>query len=385
LREASKVMYESASIRKKQKKPVSGLDAQRKLYARQIAANVSGSLRTQNEDPVFRLIDGFSEEFDAVGRARSAEHSDGQAGENEKTPEFRESTGEAELRKRHDSPVYSHSASELQTGDFKDRFSSHAFRHGRLAASVMAGKGKEMLVTCFKRAGTDSRPETGWQRSLEAGKAVSVPLMNQSADVTFVRDVNSAVGITLDAIRSAGRTLDIFRQLAGDDEAHSQNRLEKHGVETMRELYPFLKLDGDNELIARYKNEQKQLEGDRSPEGRMRAQALESALRKATAVKARKEFQKQRFLTVLTRIQNHVKEAEKLFSSDGFQAEMIEELTKAPDVPPEDNNRRRTLENTTLGEILEELFGDVGQETEYGEQQTESSGADAASDEVGKQ
>ena len=126
----------------------------------------------------------------------------------------------------------------------------------------------------------------------------------------------------------------------------------------MQDLYPFLQLDGDTRLIAEYRGQLKALENDSSPEGIRQKKLLDSALRKAVAVKERKMAEQRRFLTALNRITANVAEAEKLFSSDGFAETIIAELEEAPDLPDDDGNgRRRTLEDSLLGDLLDALFG----------------------------
>ena len=61
-----------------------------------------------------------------------------------------------------------------------------------------------------------------------------------------------------------------------------------------------------------------------------------------------------------------------MFSSDGFVDRFLEELDKLPDTPPDDGGtgkKRRTLEDSLLGEMLDTLLGDDaevldGRETE---------------------
>ena len=361
-----------SSVSKKKKRSTAGqlpVCDQQENYRRRIMANTGVGAQV-SIDPVYQLIGGFTQQFDAVGNARNAER---HAGENEQNsllskreqPASREQLSTEELRRRHDSPVYSHSERQLAEGDFCDRFSSHAFHCGTLAASVMAGRGKEMFTTCVRRAGTYYRPGSQRERKVSGAGSASANIQNQPASVVFGREAHAAVGLVVDCIRSSSDILEMFKQLAEDREPHSQNRLQQYGVETMREMYPFLQLEQDRILIGQYKAQLKALEDDTSPNGIVQKKSLDAALKKAVAVKERKEAQQRRFLTVLSQITANVREAEKMFSSDGFADRILEELDQIPDMPPDDGKgKRRTLEDSPLGEILDALFGDNNPDVE---------------------
>lgn len=337
-------------------------------YRRRLTAG-AGAGATPGVDPVYRLIGDFSREFDAVGKRRAAqmaqsEASDAETGrEGEKAspnqaPESsRERLSAAELRRRHDSPVYSHSARELAEGDFYTRFSSHAFNYGTLAASVMAGKGQEMFLTCCRRAGTYAPSGSLHEKQTLSARSTSAKVRNQPAALVFDGEVRSAVGVVVDSIRSASRVFEVFRQVVNDDRPHSDNKLQKYGVETPRELYPFLRLNEEARMIAEYQGKLKELENDGSPQGIAQRKALNAALRKAVAMKERKLAEQKKFKTVLSRITANVAEAEKMFSTDGFADEVLTELREMPDLPDDGGDgRRKTLDGSTEGGILEEIL-----------------------------
>jgi hypothetical protein len=224
----------------------------------------------------------------------------------------------------------------------------------------MAGKGKECLITCFRRAGTvTSGGERGTRLSESGSEAYS--MTNRGAEVRYNREaVRTAVGITVDAVSASTKILDIFRELANTDGEQLQNNSQRYGANTFRELYPFLRTQNEDALIARYKAELKALEGDDSALSERKA--VEEELNKAAAVKQRKIAEQRKFLTRLDRIQNNVREAEKLFSSDGFADSVIEELERDNADEGDDNNgnnrNRRTSEGGLLGDVLNALFGD---------------------------
>lgn len=334
-------------------------------YRSQIMAN-TGVGSTLSVDPVYRLTTGFTEQFNAMGMLRnqqrhSGERSSSSENEGEKqeqtAPDSRERLSANELRKRHDSPVYSHTNRQLESGDFVDRFSSLAFQGGTLAGSIMAGKGKQMLTTCFRRAGIFRGAINEQQRKLPASRSLEANVQNQPARLVYGKEAHTAVGIVVDSIRSSTRVLDIFRQLANDDKAHSQNRLQQQGIDTLKQMYPFLQLDNDEILIEQYKAQLKQLEGDNSPEAVMKRKNADSALKKATAVKQRKIAEQRKFLTKLSQINSNIREAERVFSADDFVDSLLDELFNGLDNPPDDDgDKRRTLDGSVLEEMLDDLF-----------------------------
>lgn len=347
-------------------------------YRRQIMAN-TGVGSTLSVDPVYRLTAGFSEQFNAMGMLRnqqrhgnvqrpSTENEEQQTEQIGQEPDSRERLSVNELRRRHDSPVYSHTNRQLEDGDFIDRFSSLAFQGGALATSIMAGKGKQMFTTCFRRAGIFPGAITEQQRKLPASRATEANVQNQPARLVYGREAHTAVGIVVDSIRSSVRTLDVFKQLANDDKAHSQNRLQQAGIDTLRQMYPFLQLENDEMLIERYKAQLKQLEGDDSPEAVEKRKNVDSALKKATAVKQRKLSEQRKFLTKLSQINSNVREAERIFSADGFVDSFLEELFSGLDTPPEDDgDKRRTLDGSVLEETLDALFSEDEELDEFEE------------------
>lgn len=100
----------------------------------------------------------------------------------------------------------------------------------------------------------------------------------------------------------------------------------------------------DKRLLAQYKERLKSLENDSSPEAENTAGILRSAMTKQNAVLKKKQQEQRDFLTVLDRISSNVREAEKLFSSDGFAEEAMREAEALTvDIPPDDGNDRRRI------------------------------------------
>lgn len=359
---------------------LSGIRQREKQLRKEVSA-AAGIGSAEQTDPINLLIRDYSKTFDAVGKAKASkmsgkeaerEHKDGEpAPERQAEGAAVQNSVPAGLRKKHDFPEYTHSERALSEGSFCDRFSANAFRGGKLAGAVLEGQAKNMFITCVSRARTVRAPFNEKQRKILGATAVERSVDGQPASVMFNRDVRSAVGIAVDAVQGASRVLDIFRGLAEGTGAIQDNPLEIRDVDTIGNAYPFLSTDGDKALIQKYRQQIKALEQDNSPEAEAERQSVGSALRKAEAVLERKETEKRKFLTKLTEMQNNAREAEKLFTAEGFAETVIEEIEEMQsDVPPDDGRgrRRRTLDRETVN----------GNETYLSEQASaEPAGAEA--------
>lgn len=316
-------------------------------------------------DPVFQIASCFTERFDALGKqnaAKMSEVTEKRLNDCEECRNITKQPGAEELRKQHDSPEYVHSASELRDGNFTDRFSEYAFRGGKLAASVMAGQGKQMFTVCLARALGKSMPLGERQKKILGDSRIEMPVPNMSSDVTFNRDVSSAVGIVTDTMRGSTRILDLFRSLVEDSGQCVSDPLEMRRIGTLRQTMPFLDTERDKALMAQYRNRIRELEGESSPDSAATAKFLHSALSKQSAVLQRKIQQQREFLTVLNRISSNVSEAEKLFSSDGFTESAAEEVSVlSQDDPPEDG-RGDSLAESVAAAVADFFSGLRGEE-----------------------
>ncbi len=329
------------------------------------AAGTATGAPLRSVDPVFQIASCFTERFDALGKQNAAKMSEVTEKRTDDCEECRNITkqpGAEELRKQHDSPEYVHSASELRDGNFTDRFSEYAFRGGKLAASVMAGQGKQMFTVCLARAIGKPMPFGERQKKLLGESRIRMPVPNMSSDVTFNRDVSSVVGIVTDTMRGSTRILDLFRSLVEDSGQCVCDPLEMRRIGTLRQTMPFLDTERDKALMAQYRNRIRELEGESSPDSAAIAKFLRSALAKQGAVLQRKIQQQREFLTVLNRISSNVAEAEKLFSSDGFAESAAEEVSVlSQDDPPEDG-RGDSLAESVAAAVADFFSGLRGEE-----------------------
>ncbi|MGN0650991.1 MAG: hypothetical protein ACI4KM_11180 [Oscillospiraceae bacterium] len=387
----------SEAIRKKKPRAENDFHAQHDAIRAQTQAQISASAGlTQSgnlvQDPIYHLSSQLTQNFDEVGRRKNAERHKNDEHKNEsETIAQRRASGDKrelndsqinELRKRHDSPVYSHTAKQLQNGDFCDRFSNYAFTNGNLAASVFTGTSKAVFTSCLCRGAMRRGTERDVQKGLNGGKTKNVPLDGQPAGLIFNnssinKDVGLAAGIVVDSIRSSIRVMDIFKQLVADSGSQPKTWLERRDVTTLKQMYPFLNTDEDDALIAKYSAELKQLGNDSTPEGLSKRRVFDAALKKAEAVKSRKLSEQRKFLTKLEEMLNNAREAEKMFLSDEFLSEAEEAVRLAYDTPPEDNNRN-ILGDILLGAAMLASEAEHSKQEESVQEQTEKQPQTAA-------
>lgn len=314
-------------------------------------------------DPIFMLTDIFTRSFDEIGKRRSAEMAgeamtsagsrDGQWQTADKSPGTQE--------RSHDSPEYVHSRRELNEHEFADRFSAYAFRGGKLANAVMAGQGRKMFTVCLSRALGRSFQGGERQSKLLSESASGMPVGGMSAHVRFNQDAQSAVSIVTDAVRGSTRILELFTKLANGSGQEPDTPLEMRHIETMRTAFPFLQTGDDRLMIRSCRERLRALENSSDPAAMRTSRLLRSALIKQTAVLRRKEEQQRNFLTKLNEINSNVREAEKLFSTEGFaQQALCEAEELIGDDPPDDGKWRRTAFEAAseIAEFISGLRGD---------------------------
>lgn len=329
---------EHAFVRKKRRAdrlPESAAAQRQALFAQ--IGTAAGRGESKSRDPAYMAGMQFRKTFDAVGAGNRLL----QRQEESRTRGERESAmppeRERELRRKHDSPVYRHSRRKLAEGSFCDRFASYAFSGGKLAAAVLEGRGELMLTSCMERAAGNTK-----QKKVLAESAAERRLDGRPARVVTNGDAHSAVGLVVSSIQSATRTLDTIRALAEDGGSSPDSLLEQRGVDTMRELYPFMRLKEDDAFIARCKTRLKELDGDVSQQALTERQAVNAALTKAQAVRGQKKAQQRSFLTKLAEMRANAARAEELFSSDGFAQYIAQRVSGArtADDPPDKRRRR---------------------------------------------
>lgn len=342
-----------------------------------------------NADPLYMLTTSFTNTFDAIGKDRAkklSENSDEKqqtekqaVGEQEKQ-EKKDNLSFDELHKNHDSPEYVHSASELHNGEFADRFSSYAFKGGKLAASVMAGQGKQMFTLSLSRALGRHYPQGEFQKKVKGQSAVNMRVLSSDASVKFNRNACSAVGIVTDCMKGTGKILEIFRKLAIESRQGNQDPLELRDVGTLEMALPFFDTESDKKLIVQYKERLKTLESNGDAKSGGTVKLLQSAIIKQTAILNKKMQEQRDFLTVIDRISANLKEAEKLFKSEGFAQQALKDAEElSNDLPPDDDkNRRKAAEN--IAQAVADFFDELKGEEDVGTDDSDFSGETITAD-----
>lgn len=343
---------------KKQKKAPSELQSIESLKGKVEAdlAQGAGTTRIKSRDPIFHITESFRATFDLFGQNNAGQGSmtgdfTGRRGEiysNEREKEESGVTGQNGMaEKRHgepnprlgtEFPYYVSTEGEKTKGDFYRRFSEIAFHNGCLASAILQNGGKTMFVSCLKRALGQSEPTNFLQSKLFSASSVKAPLRNSSAKAVFNRYTNSAIGLVVESIQSARKTLENFERLAAED---SEEAVPGMKGDTLRTLYPFLHMDKDRERLAEYEEKLRELTlreenaGDRKERNEIAAQkaVLTGGITKIQGLIARKRQLQERFFCRLEELLEKSRKAEAIFTAPGFAAQVVEEIMDFMDSP----------------------------------------------------
>lgn len=288
----------------------------------------AGTEYFQNRDPLYHVTESFQQTFDAMGRRHAA-----QLGPQEK-PQDQPPQGEMD-RQQEETPdptsarsFYERDRPENQ--DLLRRFSETAFQRGTLSGAVLQGTGQMMLFSCLKKTVGQSQPDKWQQRKLfeKASPMRNVP--GHSPDkVVFNRGfTDSAVGLVVDTLRDARRTVEDMRDLA-----LGKSEMGQAGADTLRTMYPFLDDSRERELLEQYRQ---QLRDAASPQEKA---ALQSAIARMEALVGKKAQMKQEFINKLRFLSDRAAEALEVFEAPGFSASLdqaLREATGAEEPPPEE-------------------------------------------------
>lgn len=339
----------------------------------------------KNSDPVYMLTDSFAKRFDAVG----TEHARQMAGNHEHSQDTdRENTSSGGVLKSREgesrnSARFADSRRESDECHFADKFSSYAFRGGKLANAIMAGQGRQVFTVCLSRALGRSFHGSERQKKL-LDSANDLHVGNTSAKVVFNRDSQSAVSLVTDALRGSTRILELFKNLANGSGQRSDTPLEMRNIDTLKIAFPFLQTDDDKRLLQSCKSRLKELEKSKEPSSAEAARLLRAAVIKQTAVLRRKEEQQRNFLTKLNEINSNVREAEKLFSSDGFAEQALREAEELMEGTPPDGDKRRKAAFEAASAVADFFSGLRGDENGAAQQNEANQPENGAPEETTK-
>ena len=210
--EGAALMERACSI--KRRKAASPEPKELEQGLRRQMAWAAGTEAFQNRDPLYHVTESFQQTFDAMGRRHAA-----QLGP-EETPQEQSPEGEAARQwEEMPDPTSARSFYERDRAENQDllrRFSETAFQRGTLSGAVLQGTGQMMLFSCLKKTVGQSQPDKWQQRKLfeKASPMRNVP--GHSPDkVVFNRGfTDSAVGLVVDTLRDARRTVEDMRDLA---------------------------------------------------------------------------------------------------------------------------------------------------------------------------
>lgn len=290
----------------------------------------AGTEQFQHRDPLYHVTENFQQTFDAMGRRHAA-----QMGQ-----EQEQSTGPGQAPQTGDMPDETSARSfyERSQPDGQDmirRFSETAFQRGTLSGAVLRGTGQMMLFSCLKKTIGQSQP-TRWQQQKLFEKASpmrNVPGHNPDRVVFNRGFTDSAVGLVVDTLRDARRTVEDMQGLA-------QGKMDRteagfRGGETLRTMYPFLDDSRERELLEQYRS---RLEETTDPKEKA---ALQNAAARMEALVGKKAQMKLEFINKLRFLSDRATEALEVFSQPGFSAALDQALRKATgaEEPPPDDEK----------------------------------------------
>lgn len=292
--------------------------------ARRQLAWAAGTESFQNRDPLYHITESFRQSFDAIGRkqARNLAEGGGESGEPE--PGKAEFSDPSETRS-----FYERGNPEEQA--LLSRFSEVAFQRGTLSGAVLRGSGKMMLFSCLKKTVGQSQPVRWQQRRLfeKASPHRNVP--GHSPDkVMFNRGfTDSAVGLVVDTLRDARRTLEDLEDLAEG----KSDMGEGGGARTLRTLYPFLDDSREHALLRQYRGQLSEL-----PDGDPARSILQNAAGRTEALIAKKAQMRVEFINKLRFLSDRATEALADLEEPGFAQALDTALGRAaePEEPPEE-------------------------------------------------
>ena len=300
------------------------------LVRRQLA-QASGSESFQYRDPVYHVSESFQQTFDRIGQAHAAELT----GQSEQAEDRTGTENQPETEGQTESSARETGASGQDQTDTRrgppntmiplQRFSETAFQRGSLSASILAGTGKMMLVSCLKRTVGQSGPKRIQQQSIfETGSQIrNVPNRDPDQMVFNRTFAEGAVGLVVDTIRDARRVVQSM-----EDMARGTGEMKDSDSGTLRAMYPFLDDSRERQLAAQYEAQLAQTTDERE-----RA-VLQNALVRTRGLWNKKKQMKVEFINKLRLISDRAIEAQAEFESPDFMDEITAALTEPEEVSP---------------------------------------------------
>lgn len=297
----------------------------------------SGSEYFQNRDPLYHVNEQFQMTFDRVGMEharRLAEESGSGFSEEERREQSQPLSGRENQPGRGERVFRSPAGAEKMLPGSQvpmETFARTAFQRGELSGAVLAGTGKMMLVSCLKRTVGQSGPMIQGQETLFGTGSQRRNIPGHDPDmVQFNRNVtDSAVGLVVDVLRDARRTVQSMEDLADGCGELEQGE----GGTTLRAMYPFLDDRRERELAETYRARLADTDDPRQ------VPVLQNALVHTQALIQKKAQMKQEFINKLRQISQRAEQFLEELSQPEVGAEIAAALLQPePDwpEPPED-------------------------------------------------
>lgn len=316
------------------RKPQSEPPVTEALVRRQLA-QASGSEFFQHRDPVYHVSESFQQTFDRIGQAHGAELTGGSEQTATRTENRAETESRPETERQARSSARETNASGQEQTDTRrslpntmiplQRFSETAFQRGSLSASILAGTGKMMLVSCLKRTIGQSGPKRLQQQSLFDTGSQTRNVPNRDPDqMVFNRSfAQGAVGLVVDTIRDARRVVQSM-----EDMARGTGEMKGADSGTLRAMYPFLDDSRERQLAAQYEAQLAQTTDEREQA------VLQNALVRTRGLWNKKKQMKVEFINKLRLISDRAAEAQAEFEAPGFVDEIMTALIEPEEAPP---------------------------------------------------
>lgn len=286
-----------ARIYLKRQKCAADMPAVSRGIQRQLAW-AAGSEYFQHRDPVWHVAEAFQTIFDRTGRRKIREREEAQD-----KPQVPFEQAEADAWKQ---PSW-------------QSFSETAFQRGNLAGAVLQGTGRVMLTSCLNRAaGQAPRPERARALSGLGAKTKRMPNGGGSQVVFHRGFVHSAVGLVVDVLQDAGRTVDLMSRMVQGEGGLG----ERDGMQTLRAIYPFLNQGREELLLEQYRQLLRQAHSVQEKA------LLHGAIVRTEALRDKKAQMREEFTQKLREISGRANQALREFQAPGFVDCLMRDLTE---------------------------------------------------------
>ena len=357
--------YQKKKLEKEQKEITLSSDAQKGLpeqIERQVAW-AAGTERFQHRDPSFHLSESFKKQFDYVGKERARAAGQEQESATALNDISRKARKDEEIRKNREDyaghPWFATEETDMgnqyvaRYGDEDriKRFSEIGFQRGNLASAIINGTGRMMMVSCLKRTVGQENAKALRERKLFQMHSQHrlIPESQGSLGIVNKGFADSAVGMVIDVVKDARRSLDNMEKMVVGD-AFSEGM---SGTGTLWKMYPFLDRRREEMLLSEY---EKKLKDPNLREGSEERNAVLMARERIGKVLRKKEQTRREFLVELRKLRDRAVEAELLFSKEDLLTGLVQTSEAVPpeDGKPEKPSGRNSRKNGNNKEEKEE-------------------------------